>query len=155
MIAPARSPRRRSIPRPRQQYGALPYRMGDKVEILLITSRETGRWVIPKGWPMKGKTAWDAAALEAFEEAGVVGEIAQTPFGSYPYVKFLKSGLGRPCRVKVFPLLVREQQEAWPEQHQRTAQWFGWSDAAGAVQELRLGRIIKKFGKRANRGTFP
>jgi len=143
------------VVKPRQQFGALPYRMADKLEILLITSRETGRWVIPKGWPMKAKTPWEAAALEAFEEAGVVGEIAQTPFGSYPYVKFLKSGLGRPCRVKVFPLRVVEQQEAWPEQHQRTAQWFGWADAAGAVQELRLGRIIKKFGKRASRKTFP
>jgi 8-oxo-dGTP pyrophosphatase MutT (NUDIX family) len=153
MTASAKIPLRRTPPKPRQQYAALPYRMGEGVEILLITSRETGRWVIPKGWPMKGRAPSEAAAREAFEEAGVVGEIAQTPFGSYPYVKFLKSGLGKPCKVKVFPLKVTQQREAWPEQHQRTARWFGWADAAGAVQELRLGRIIKKFGKRASRGV--
>lgn len=142
---------KRAILKGRPQYAALPYRVAGTVEILLITSRETGRWVIPKGWPMKGKAPWEAAAREAFEEAGVVGEIAQAPFGAYPYVKYLKSGLGRPCKVKVFPLRVIAQEEDWPEKHQRTSQWFGWAEAAAAVQELRLGRIIRKFGKRAGR----
>jgi len=153
VTASAKTPPRRRTIKPRQQYAALPYRIGEGVEILLITSRETGRWVIPKGWPMKGKAPWEAAAREAFEEAGVIGEIHQTPVGSYPYVKFLKSGLGRPCKVKVFPMRVTQQQEDWPEKHQRTAQWFAWAEAAGAVQELRLGRIIRKFGKRASRGA--
>jgi 8-oxo-dGTP pyrophosphatase MutT (NUDIX family) len=153
MTAPAKTSPRRAAAKARQQFAALPYRVGEGVEILLITSRETGRWVIPKGWPMKGKTPSEAAAREAFEEAGVIGEIVQAPFGSYPYVKYLKSGLGRPCKVKVFPLRVTRQQEDWPEKHQRTAQWFGWADAAGAVQELRLGRIIRKFGKRASRAV--
>jgi len=155
MKAPTKTAKRRPKPgaaiKARPQYAALPYRVAETVEILLITSRETGRWVIPKGWPMKARTPAEAAAREAFEEAGVVGEIAQKPFGSYPYVKYLKSGLGRPCKVKVFPLRVIVQEEEWPEKHQRTAQWFAWADAAAAVQELRLGRIIRKFGKRAGR----
>ncbi len=79
---------------PRVQYAALPHRGGAQPEILLVTSRETGRWVIPKGWPMKGKSGSEAAAREAFEEAGVVGEIAPEPLGAYGYVKFLKSGEG-------------------------------------------------------------
>ncbi len=159
MTAPAKTSRRRPKPRSaakaRPQYAALPWRVAERVEILLITSRETGRWVIPKGWPMKARTPSEAAAREAFEEAGVVGEIAQKPFGSYPYVKYLKSGLGRACKVKVFPLLVIGQAEDWPEKDQRAAQWFGWKDAASAVQELRLGRLIRKFGKRAGRSSPP
>ncbi|MEO8926875.1 MAG: NUDIX hydrolase [Caulobacteraceae bacterium] len=150
---PAKVKRRRVVPKARPQYAALPYRLAEDVEILLITSRETGRWVIPKGWPMKGRTPAEAAAREAFEEAGVIGEIAPAPFGAYPYVKYLKSGLGRPCKVKVFPLRVVKQQTEWPEMHQRSAQWFGWAEAAAAVQELRLSRIIRKFGKRAGRGA--
>ena len=159
MIARAKAARRRPkpgrpAPKARPQYAALPWRVTDGVEILLITSRETGRWVIPKGWPMKGKSAWEAAAREAFEEAGVFGEITPAPFGAYPYVKYLKSGLGRPCKVKVFPFRVTGQEADWPEKHQRAAQWFEWKEAAAAVQELRLGRIIRKFGKRAGRGAL-
>ena len=69
----------------RQQVGALPYRTIDKgkVELLLITSRDTGRWLIPKGWPMTGVKDYDAAAQEAWEEAGVVGPVRRKPIGSY------------------------------------------------------------------------
>ena len=142
--------KRRAV-RPRAQCGALPFRLTEGVEILLITSRETGRWVIPKGWPMKGKTASQAAALEAFEEAGVTGDIAPKPLGAYPYVKYLKSGAGRPCKVKVFPLRVTGQEEDWPEKGQREVRWLAWPQAAAAVQELRLGRLIRRFGKKASR----
>lgn len=159
MTAAAKATRNRPKPssavKARPQYAALPWRGVDRVEILLITSRETGRWVIPKGWPMKARTPSAAAAREAFEEAGVIGEIAQKPFGSYPYVKYFKSGLGQPCKVKVFPLLVVGQAEDWPERGQRAAKWFGWKEAAAAVQEIRLGRLIRKFGKRAARATSP
>ena len=148
--APARRKRRGA--KPRTQYAALPFRLTDGVEVLLITSRETGRWVIPKGWPMKGRTASQAAALEAFEEAGVTGEIAPKPLGAYPYVKYLKSGAGRPCKVKVFALRVSGQAEDWPEKGQRDARWLAWPEAAAAVQELRLGRLIRRFGKKAARG---
>ena len=153
MTASAKTRPRRTSPKPRQQYAALPYRVGEGVEILLITSRETGRWVIPKGWPMKGKSPSEAAALEAFEEAGVTGDIALKPLGAYPYVKYLKSGAGRPCKVKVFALRVTGQEEDWPEKGQRDARWLAWPEAAAAVQELRLGRLIRRFGKKAARGA--
>ena len=145
--------KKRRAAKPRAQYAALPFRVGQGVEILLITSRETGRWVIPKGWPMAGRTASQAAALEAFEEAGVTGDIAPKPLGAYPYVKYLKSGAGRPCKVKVFALRVTGQEEEWPEKGQRDARWLAWPEAAAAVQELRLGRLIRRFGKKAARGA--
>ncbi|MGI9168812.1 MAG: NUDIX hydrolase [Caulobacteraceae bacterium] len=148
----AKPARRRAAAKPRAQFAALPYRVAEGVEILVITSRETGRWVIPKGWPMKGRTPSEAAALEAIEEAGVTGEIAAKPLGSYPYVKYLKSGAGRPCKVKVFALRVTGQAEDWPEKGQRELRWLAWSEAAAAVQELRLGRLIRRFGKKAARG---
>ncbi len=74
------------------QYAALPYRVRDGLELLLITSRETGRWVIPKGWPMKGKTAHAAAAREALEEAGLKGKIGKQSLGDYSYGKRLSNG---------------------------------------------------------------
>ena len=135
--------------RPRAQCGALPWRPDGALEILLITSRETGRWVIPKGWPMKGKSAPAAAAIEAYEEAGLVGEIAKEAVGSYAYVKFRRTGRGQPCKVKVFPMRVLAQREEWPEKGQRILQWFPWPEAAAAVQERQLARLIRKFAKRA------
>ena len=138
--------------RPRIQYAALPWRDGDDLEILLITSREPGRWVIPKGWPMKGRSPAAAAAAEAREEAGVVGDIVKSPVGSYLYVKFGKRGLGSPCKVKVFPLKVTGQRESWREQTQRTVRWFPAAEAAASVQERQLARLIRKFAKRAAKG---
>jgi 8-oxo-dGTP pyrophosphatase MutT (NUDIX family) len=139
--------------RPRIQYAALPWRDGAGLEILLITSRETGRWVIPKGWPMKGRSPAAAAAAEAREEAGVVGDIAKSPVGSYLYVKFRKTGLGSPCKVKVFPLKVTGQRDSWREQAERTARWFPAAEAAAAVQERQLARLIRKFAKRSAKGA--
>jgi 8-oxo-dGTP pyrophosphatase MutT (NUDIX family) len=134
--------------RPRAQYAALPWRQREGLEVLLITSRETGRWVIPKGWPMKGRNPPAAAAAEARQEAGVVGEIAKTPVGSYLYVKFRKTGRGTPCKVKVFPLKVTSQQESWREMGERTVRWFPAAEAADAVQERQLARLIRKFARR-------
>ncbi|MEP6968734.1 MAG: NUDIX hydrolase [Pseudomonadota bacterium] len=134
-----------------RQYAALPFRRSPDLEILLVTSRETGRWVIPKGWPMKGASPSAAAAREALEEAGVAGRVAKSALGAYAYVKFLKSGLGMACKVKVFALEVVEQREDWPEKHQRMACWFPAAQAAAAVQERSLARIIRKFAKAGGR----
>jgi len=131
----------------RPQVAALPYRHAPDLEILLVTSRETGRWVIPKGKLMKGLTLWEAAAQEALEEAGVVGVIGETPLGTYDYVKFLKSGVGAACRVTVFPLAVREQLPTWLEQHQRESRWFAWAEAVEAVHETGLGAIVEAFAR--------
>jgi len=148
MSEPAREKPLPHATRPGLQYAALPYRLADEeIEILLVTSRETKRWVIPKGWPMKGKKPHAAAAREALEEAGAVGKIAKTPFGAYRYVKRLKNGAPLVCSVDVFALQVIRQRKRWPEQHQRTAHWFTVAEAAAAVDEPELQALIERFGR--------
>jgi 8-oxo-dGTP pyrophosphatase MutT (NUDIX family) len=129
----------------RLQYAALPYRRKPSVEILLISSRETKRWVLPKGWPMKGRKPHAAAAREAMEEAGLVGKIAKEAVGSYHYYKRLKNGANVWCEVVVFPMLVEKQRKSWPEKAQRTTRWFPLSEAAEAVAEPDLKAVILAF----------
>lgn len=134
---------------PRRQVGALPYRMvpGGGFSVLLITSRESRRWVIPKGWPMKGRKPYEAAAREAYEEAGLMGQIGKRPVGFYLYEKRLKNRDAVLCQVKVFPLEVRKRRKWWPEQHERDDAWFTPSDAAEAVAEAGLAAIIRAVFK--------
>ncbi|CAK7254827.1 MULTISPECIES: NUDIX hydrolase [unclassified Shinella] len=132
----------------REQYGALCYRVRKKkpaIEILLITSRDTGRWVIPKGWPMDGKSAAAAAAREAWEEAGVRGSVREAPIGSYNYLKGLPHGLKVDCRVRVFPLSVDDLSENFPEKDERRAEWVTCQEAARRVQEPGLKDLILAF----------
>lgn len=142
--------RRKKLTRskPMAQYGALPFRLSRELEILLVTSRETGRWVIPKGWPIRLKSRRKVAALEALEEAGVEGRVAREPLGEFDYPKVLRTGENQPCRVTVFAMEVLTQRDAWREQAQRSAQWFGWVEAAAAVQEPGLSQIIADFAHR-------
>jgi 8-oxo-dGTP pyrophosphatase MutT (NUDIX family) len=134
----------------RIQYAALPYRISSAfgIEVLLVTSRETKRWVIPKGWPIKRKDPWQSAAREATEEAGVVGKIRREPIGSYLYRKRLRSGKDVVCEVHVFPLKVKRQQKSWREQGERQCAWFPLVKAAKAVGEPVLGTIIRRLQKR-------
>lgn len=134
-------------PKPRRQFGALPYRVNGELEVLLVTTRDSGRWVIPKGWPMLGKTPRAAAAREALEEAGVVGKPGRRNLGAYTYPKLLKSGVTVICRVTVFPLAVTEQKTQWREQDQRQTRWFSPVEAAEVVQEPGLSAIIRDFGE--------
>jgi 8-oxo-dGTP pyrophosphatase MutT (NUDIX family) len=130
------------------QYAALPWRQaGRRIEILLVTSRETRRWVIPKGWPMKGRAPHEAAAVEALEEAGISGEIDPTAIGSYSYVKRLKRDDAIPSQVIVFPLEVTSQLEHWKEKDQRQSRWFPYPKAAALVAEPALKRLIRDFGE--------
>lgn len=130
----------------RRQVAALPWRGdGAAMRILLVSSRETRRWVIPKGWPMKDRSDPEAAAQEAFEEAGLKGIIAAKPFGEYPYLKRLKNGQARMINVDVFPFEVSAELETWPEKGQRTLQWMTPVEAALAVQEPELGDLIARF----------
>lgn len=133
-----------------QQFAALPYRLADRgdVEVLLITSRETRRWVIPKGWPMKGKKPHQAAAIEARQEAGVTGEIEKMPLGEYAYVKRLKDGAPLDCTVQVFPLQVTGQQRHWREKHERVGRWFTAEEAADLVDEASLSALMLAFAVR-------
>ena len=134
----------------RVQYAALPYRRraNSRTQVMLVTSRETGRWIIPKGWPKKRKAPHASAAREALEEAGVVGEIGRDPIGSYSYKKRLKSGAVVACEVHVFPLEVKHQQKRWLEKSEREFHWFSSTDAAKAVKEPVLSDIIRTFPKR-------
>ena len=134
------------VSKPRIQYGALPFRTSKgQVQILLVTSRETRRWIIPKGWPMKGKSAHRTAEREAFEEAGVVGRIQHRSVGSYRYEKKMKDGAIVLCQVDVFPLKVDEQRRRWPEYNQRETRWFEPEEAVAAVNEPELAALIEAF----------
>jgi 8-oxo-dGTP pyrophosphatase MutT (NUDIX family) len=128
---------------PRLQYAALPYRRraDGGIEVLLITSRETRRWIIPKGWPAPGLTPPDSAKKEALEESGAVGRISERSIGFYHYTK-LAVGAAVPCKVEVFPLEVEEQLTSWLEEDQRQVQWFEVQEAGNAVQEPELSAII-------------
>ena len=128
------------------QYACLPFRKraDGSIEILLITSRGTRRWVIPKGWPMKGRKPHASAAREALEEAGLIGEVGKVPIGSYGYGKRLKSGEVVPCQVEVFPLKVKSQRKRWPEKGQRSLRWFNLAEAAEAVDEPELRDVIQR-----------
>jgi len=130
---------------PRRQVGALPFWHGrdGKTKILLVTSRESRRWVIPKGWPMKGRKPFEAAAREAYEEAGLRGAVGKRPIGLYLYQKRLRNLDTVLCQVKVFPLEVRKQLKHFPEARQRELRWFTPSDAAEAVSEPGLAALIR------------
>ncbi len=129
------------------QYAALPYRLvGRRVDIQLITSRETRRWVIPKGWPMAGKAPSEAAAAEAVEEAGVVGQVEARPIGSYHYLKQIKDD-HIAVQVIVFPFHVTGRLDTWKEQGQRELAWFSYRRASALVAEPSLRGLIRRFGK--------
>ena len=132
---------------PRTQYAALPWRKRDDgvVEMRLITSRESKRWVIPKGGPMKDKTPEAAAAQEAYEEAGVIGKPSHKSLGIYHYDKRLRSGRLQHVRVMVYPLEVREERDIWPEMAERDRNWTTPGDAAGLVDEPELKTLLAKF----------
>jgi ADP-ribose pyrophosphatase YjhB (NUDIX family) len=132
---------------PRSQFAAVPWRRspGGEVEILLITSRETRRWVIPKGWPIKGMSSWKSAAREAFEEAGVRGKTHKRPVGIYHYDKRLKNGRLQHVRVAVFALQVETEAEAYPELGQREKAWVTPVEAARLVDEPELMVLLATF----------
>jgi len=130
----------------RRQVAALPWRRGaEGLEIMLVTSRETRRWVIPKGGLMAGLTEAQAAAQEALEEAGVEGEISAEAIGEFRYLKVLKRRAPRWYRVSVYPLRVETELDTWDEAHQRDRAWFGRDTAAGLVAEPDLGALIRAF----------
>jgi 8-oxo-dGTP pyrophosphatase MutT (NUDIX family) len=137
------------VTEPRVQYAALPYRRGDDdIEILLVTSLGTKRWIIPKGWPMSGREPHEAAAREALEEAGVVGTVGSEAIGTYRYDKRRKSGATVPCNVEVFPLDVGTQRKRWPEKGRREVKWLTAEEAAKTVSDAGLGDIILEWSRR-------
>ena len=136
------------IKRPnRFQVAALCYRgKGDQKEVLLITSRGTGRWILPKGWPIDGMNGAEAAMQEAWEEAGVRdGKLAQEPLGEFHYDKELDGGHVAPCSAKVYPIKVKQLETDFPEAGQRTRTWVPADKAAEMVQEADLQALLRAF----------
>lgn len=115
----------------------------DDGRVLMITSRGTGRWIIPKGWPMAGRSLAGAAAREAWEEAGVEGRIGHRELGRYTYGKEQDSGFVVPVEVCVFPLNVDKLAKSFPESDQRRREWFAPARAAQLVAEPGLSAILR------------
>jgi 8-oxo-dGTP pyrophosphatase MutT (NUDIX family) len=120
----------------------------NEVEVLLMTSRDTGRWVIPKGWPMNGKCSHEVAAREALEEAGVRGTIEKETLGSYTYAKVLKDGLTVSCKVQVYVLEVSELAKNFKEKGERTLEWVSCDEAVKRVREPELRDLFLLFKRR-------
>ena len=130
----------------RSQYAALPFRIvDDKVQILLVTSRRSKRWILPKGWPEWGMTPAECAKREAYEEAGVKGRIFDLPIGIYSYVKILPDAERLPCLAVVYPMRVTKVLKSYPEQDDRRRKWVTRKKAAAMVKIPELQRIIRTF----------
>lgn len=134
------------------QVAALCWRISDgRAEVLLITSRDTGRWVIPKGWPIAGLSNPDAAAREAWEEAGVRGKVAAEPMGRFVYDKLIRPLKSKRCIVDVFGLAVEALKMEFPEAEQRTRRWFAAGEAATLVAEPELRQLLADVGQDPSR----
>jgi 8-oxo-dGTP pyrophosphatase MutT (NUDIX family) len=143
---------------PRQQYAALCFRKRKKQlapEVLLVTSRDTGRWVIPKGWPMRGKKSHAVAEREAYEEAGVKGNVSREPIGYYTYHKGMSDGLKLTCRVQVHALEVKELLKDFPEKGTRRLEWVNCEEAAARVQEPELKVLFHTFEQQMLNDAVP
>ena len=132
------------------QTGALPWRLAanKRIEVLLVTSRRSGRWTIPKGWPMPGKSLAEAAEQEAFEEAGVRGTIDPKPIGTFRHVKTLLVTGELEVDIVVHPLWVDRELPKWPELGQRKRKWFSVKEAAKRVHSPELAELIVQSVKR-------
>lgn len=131
---------------PRVQAAALPWRRAKGgIEVLLVTSRGTGRWILPKGWPEGRESLSATAAREAMEEAGIKGTVGETEIGRYIYGKQTDSGLEWRCEVAVFPLEVKDERDRWPEKKKRARLWVSPKKAADMVQEPDLAELIAAF----------
>ena len=133
----------------KRQSAALPYvslpGRANCAEVLLLTSRDTGRWIIPKGWLEKNLLEHMVAEHEAFEEAGLRGRIGLDPIGQYSYVKRMGDRADISCEVSVYPLEVQFQYLDWPERAQRSFSWFSPEDAASRVKEDELAVLLRDF----------
>ena len=136
------------------QTGALPWRMGPKkrIEVLLVTGRRSRRWTIPKGWPMSGKSLAEAAAVEAFEEAGVKGKIDPEPLGSFNHTKQRVPFGSVDVTILVHSMTVEQELPKWPEIGQRRRKWFSVEEAAEKVESEQLRSLIIQSAERTFTG---
>ncbi|MGY5806370.1 NUDIX hydrolase [Rhizobium sp. LEGMi198b] len=140
-----------------EQFGTICFRpRGDgMVEVLLITTRETGRWTIPKGWPIKGLKPHQVAEREAWEEAGIKGKVKKASFGYYSYLKTLVDGSVVPSIVEVHLLRTEQASEKFPERGQRLLEWMVPEEAAFRVQEPELKGLFRKLAERSFTAASP
>jgi 8-oxo-dGTP pyrophosphatase MutT (NUDIX family) len=131
------------------QSGALPWRLKGrkKAEVLLVTGRRSGRWMIPKGWPMPGKSLAESAAQEAFEEAGIEGKLGTEPLGTFRHVKQHLLFGRMEVDILVHPLAVKRELSDWPEKGERNRKWFAFDVAATRVDSTELSTLILEFGR--------
>ena len=130
----------------RTQFGALCWRQqNEDVQVLLVTTKRSQRWILPKGWPVHDATPAEAALTEAWEEAGVVGKVKTACLGIFSYSKDLPDDSNLPCVVAVFPVKVKELEKDWPEKEHRRRKWCSLKTAANLVKEPELAAILKKF----------
>ncbi|UWR23434.1 NUDIX hydrolase [Sulfitobacter sp. S190] len=130
----------------RTQFAALCYRVkAGKVEVLLVTSRQRKRWIVPKGWPMEGMTPAAGALREAWEEAGVEGIASDACIGVYSYTKARADGTGVPCLAMLYPVRVTRLRKSYPEALQRRRKWVSRKRAAKMVAQKDLAKLIVGF----------
>lgn len=134
---------------PLKQFAVLPFVEGpDGCRVLLVSSRGSGRWVIPKGWPKASMSGRELAALEAFQEAGIGGDVADEPIGTFDYTKRLHFLAWARCRVVVYPMNVTHQFLRWPEQSSRRQTWVAPEQAADLVRERGLAQLFLRLAQR-------
>lgn len=129
-----------------RQVAAIPFRLNEHgdVEVMLVTSRTTRRFIVPKGWPMKGKSGRKAATIEAQEEAGVLGKTLKQPAGTYCYWKRLANRFVR-VDVVVYLLEVTEELADWEESKKRQRAWLAPADAAVLIDEPDLSTLLRNI----------
>jgi len=129
----------------RAQFAALCYRYkDDKLQVCIVTTRKTGRWILPRGWPTHNKSAHDGAAIEAYEEAGVKGRVYPNAVGTYAYDKPIDDGLA-PVLVVVYAIHATNVAKKWPEKGERKRRWLSLKKAASKLQEPGLKHIVASF----------
>lgn len=129
------------------QVGALPFRKGagDRLEVMLVTGKGGGSWIVPKGWPMRGRTLAEAAAQEAYEEAGVRGRMTGPPIGRFDNRKNHRWLGPIECTIEVYPMQVTHSLGEWPEKGLRRRRWFDEEEATGVLRSGELRALVRAF----------
>ena len=128
------------------QVAAIPFKYEpDSLKVLLLTTRKTGKWIVPKGWPIEGLNFSQSAEQEALEEAGVKGLISKHPIGDFIYHKKIAPRRKVPCTVLTYGLHVTDQMSEWIEKGQREILWCSLLGAAKKVKNTGLRDIFQNI----------
>lgn len=132
------------LTRKARQVAALPWRLGAEggLEFLLVTSRTSKHWLLPKGWPIPGKSGVESALQEAFEEAGIHARGQDSPIGRYAFIKVLHDLTELPCTMAVYAVGNIEEVDEWPEKGQRERMWFAQADAVAIAFDFNLSLFL-------------